>query len=197
MINFDKVFKRYPGNMDALQNINLEILPADLVFVTGPSGAGKSTLLKLISSVEKPTSGTIIFENRNLSTFSDLPIKYLIEDALKFVHREIRRGNKYDGIILDPPKYGRGPNGEKWELQKDLPTLLNLLPKLLSAKPLFVILNSYAIRSSYLSLHYALKEVMKIYEGKIESGEISIFEDQPEPRGINTAIFARWENEKP
>ena len=77
MINFEKVFKRYPGNMDALQNINLEILPAELVFVTGPSGAGKSTLLKLISSVEKPTSGTIIFENMNLSQLEARDIPYL------------------------------------------------------------------------------------------------------------------------
>ena len=77
MINFEKVFKRYPGNMDALQNINLEILPAELVFVTGPSGAGKSTLLKLISSVEKPTSGTIVFENMNLSRLQPRDIPYL------------------------------------------------------------------------------------------------------------------------
>jgi cell division transport system ATP-binding protein len=77
MINFEKVFKRYPGNMDALQNINLEILPAELVFVTGPSGAGKSTLLKLISSVEKPTSGTIVFENMNLSQLHASDIPYL------------------------------------------------------------------------------------------------------------------------
>ena len=137
------------------------------------------------------------FENRNLSSFSNLPIKYLTDDALKFVHREIRRGNKYDGIILDPPKYGRGPNGEKWELHKDLPILLNLLPKILSEEPLFIILNSYAIRSSYLSLHYALIEVMKKFGGKVESGEISIFEDQLDPREISTAIFARWENERP
>jgi cell division transport system ATP-binding protein len=77
MINFEKVFKRYPGNMDALQNINLEILPAELVFVTGPSGAGKSTLLKLISSVEKPTSGDIVFENMNLSQLHASDIPYL------------------------------------------------------------------------------------------------------------------------
>ena len=77
MINFEKIFKRYPGNMDALQNINLEILPAELVFVTGPSGAGKSTLLKLISSVEKPTSGNIIFENMNLSQLETRDIPYL------------------------------------------------------------------------------------------------------------------------
>jgi len=134
------------------------------------------------------------FENRNLSSFSNLPIKYLTDDALKFVNREIRRENKYDAIILDPPKYGRGPNGEKWELQKDLPILLNLLPHILSKNPLFVILNSYAIRSSYSSLHYALREVMTTYKGKVESGEISIFEDQDNPREISTAIFARWES---
>ena len=134
------------------------------------------------------------FENRNLSSFSNLPIKYLTDDALKFVNREIRRENRYDAIILDPPKYGRGPNGEKWELQKDLPILLNLLPQILSKNPLFVILNSYAIRSSYSSLHYALREVMKTYKGTVESGEISIFEDQDDPREISTAIFARWES---
>jgi cell division transport system ATP-binding protein len=77
MINFEKVFKRYPGNMDALKNISLEILPAELVLVTGPSGAGKSTLLKLISSVEKPTSGTIIFENMNLSQLEARDVPYL------------------------------------------------------------------------------------------------------------------------
>ena len=77
MITFNKVFKRYPGNMDALQDINLEILPAELVFVTGPSGAGKSTLLKLISSVEKPTSGDIVFENMNLSQLHASDIPYL------------------------------------------------------------------------------------------------------------------------
>ena len=134
------------------------------------------------------------FENRNLSSFSNLPIKYLTDDALKFVNREIRIENRYDAIILDHPKYGRGPNGEKWELQKDLPILLNLIPKILSENPLFVILNSYAIRSSYSSLHYALREVMKNYKGKVESGEISIIEDQDDPREISTAIFARWES---
>ena len=133
------------------------------------------------------------FENRDLSSFSNLPIKYLTDDALKFVNREIRRGNTYDAIILDPPKYGRGPNGEKWELQKDLPILLNLLPQILSENPLFVILNSYAIRSSYSSLYYALREVMKTYKGKVEAGEVSIVEDQDDPREISTAIFARWE----
>ena len=133
------------------------------------------------------------FENRNLSSFENLPIKFITDDAVKFVQREIRRNNKYDAIILDPPKYGRGPNGEKWELFKDLPFLLNLIPQILSKKPLFIILNSYAIRASYLSLHYALKDVMQGFAGSVQSGELCITEEQKNPRQISTAIFARWE----
>ena len=135
------------------------------------------------------------FENRNLSSFENLPIKFITDDAVKFVQREIRRNNKYDAIILDPPKYGRGPNGEKWELFKDLPFLLNLIPQILSKKPLFIILNSYAIRASYLSLHYALKDVMQGFPGSVQSGELCITEDQNNPRQISTAIFARWEGQ--
>jgi len=133
------------------------------------------------------------FENRNLSSSEHLPIKFITDDAVKFVQREIRRNNRYDAIILDPPKYGRGPNGEKWELFKDLPFLLNLIPQILSKKPLFIILNSYAIRASYLSLHYALKDIMQGFAGSVQSGELCITEDQNNPRQISTAIFARWE----
>ena len=136
------------------------------------------------------------FENRNLSSLQNLPIKFITDDTIKFVQREIRRNNKYDAIILDPPKYGRGPNGEKWDLYKDLPLLLKLLPKVLTKDPIFIILNSYAIRSSYLSLHYALKEIMKDYSGQIQSGELSIIEEQVNPRQISTAIFSRWVNTK-
>jgi len=136
------------------------------------------------------------FENRNLSSSEHLPIKFITDDAVKFVQREIRRNNRYDAIILDPPKYGRGPNGEKWELFKDLPFLLNLIPQILSKKPLFIILNSYAIRASYLSLHYALKEVMQGFAGSIQSGELCITEEQKNPRQISTAIFARWEGQQ-
>jgi 23S rRNA (cytosine1962-C5)-methyltransferase len=133
------------------------------------------------------------FENRNLSSFQDLKIKFITDDTIKFVKREIRRQNKYDAIILDPPKYGRGPNGEKWELFNHLPILLKLIPQILNPNPIFIILNSYAIRSSHITLHFALNETMKEYSGKVESGELSVIEDQENPRQINTAIFARWE----
>ena len=133
------------------------------------------------------------FENRDLSSFQHLPIKFIKDDAIKFVKREIRRKNKYDGIILDPPKYGRGPNGEIWDFFNDLPILLKLITQILSPEPIFIILNSYAIRSSHLALHFALNETMIEFSGKVESGELSIVEDQEYPRQINTAIFARWE----
>ena len=136
------------------------------------------------------------FENRNLSSFQDLPIKFITDDAIKFVKREIRRENKYDAIILDPPKYGRGPNGEIWNFFNDLPILLKLITQILTPEPIFIILNSYAIRSSHLALHFSLNETMRGFSGKIESGELSIVEDQEDPRQINTAIFARWGQQK-
>ena len=134
------------------------------------------------------------FDNRNLSSLQSLPIKFITDDTVKFVQREIRRNSKYDAIILDPPKYGRGPNGEKWELFKDLPFLLKLIPQVLSPNPIFIILNSYAIRSSFLSLHFALNDIMSNFDGHVQSGELSIIEDQINPRQISTAIFARWES---
>ncbi|MDC1280823.1 class I SAM-dependent methyltransferase [bacterium] len=130
----------------------------------------------LVDAIKKTIS--YAFDNRNLSNLNKASIKYLTDDVLKFVNREIRHTNKYDAIILAPPEYGRGPNGKKWELSHDLSILLNLLPKLLSDKPLFIILNSYAIRTSSLSLHFLLKEVMEKYSGNVESGEISIIEKQ-------------------
>ena len=103
------------------------------------------------------------FANRNLNLSYNNHIKYITDDAIKFVKREIRRSNKYDAIILDPPKFGRGPNGEKWELNIHLPILLNLIPEILTKTPLFIILNCYAIRSSFISLK-ALAEVMSSFK---------------------------------
>ena len=131
-----------------------------------------------------------------MSSFQHLPIKFITDDAIKFVKREIRRENKYDGVILDPPKYGRGPNGEIWDFFNDLPILLKLITQILTPEPIFIILNSYAIRSSHLALHFALNEIMREFSGKVESGELSVVEDQKNPRQINTAIFARWEQQR-
>lgn len=130
-------------------------------------------------------------ENQNLSNLSQQPIRWLVDDAFKFVRREIRRGSRYDGIILDPPKFGRGPQGQVWEFFESLPNLLLDCKAILSEKPLFVVLTAYAIRASSLSAYYALQEMVAPLGGKIESGELVLVE-KSKNRMLSMAIFARW-----
>jgi len=136
---------------------------------------------------------SLAFENRNENKLEHLPIRFLVEDALNFVKREIRRNNKYDGIILDPPKYGRGPNGEKWKIEDDLLNLLELIQKLLSPNAIFVVLTSYAIRSSHMSLYYLLKSGLNLNHGTFSSGELGIKENNKQGRILSCANFARWQ----
>src|SRR3990167_4738727 len=101
-------------------------------------------------------------ENQKLNAeLVDAPMRIIEDDAIKFLEREIKRGNKYDAVIMDPPKFGRGPRGEVWKIEEMLPKLLSLVGRVLTDKPIFVILTSYAIESSSLSLGYALEETMK------------------------------------
>jgi len=130
-------------------------------------------------------------ENLRLSGLGDRPVRWIIDDAVKFVQREIRRGVRYDGFIIDPPKYGRGPKGELWKLEESLPVLLECCRDLLSENPAFIILTSYAIRASALSLYNSLKEVVAGRDGRIITGELAVVE-QSAGRVLSTAIFARW-----
>ncbi|MEK7539580.1 MAG: class I SAM-dependent methyltransferase [Patescibacteria group bacterium] len=130
-------------------------------------------------------------ENQKLSGLQDLPMRVIEDDAIKFLEREIKRGNKYDAIVMDPPKFGRGPKGEIWKIEEMLPKLLSAVQKVLSAKPLFVILTSYATDSSSLSLGYALEEMMKDFSGSIESGELCVLE-KSNNRIIPLANTAVW-----
>ncbi len=128
-------------------------------------------------------------ENEKLSGLEGMRI--IEDDAIKFLEREIKRGNKYDAIIMDPPKFGRGPKGEVWKLEEMLPKLLALVQKVLSEKPLFVILTSYAIDASSLSLAYALESTMKTYKGTTEGGELCVLE-KSNGRQIPLANTAVW-----
>ncbi|GGB57751.1 SAM-dependent methyltransferase [Roseibium aquae] len=130
-------------------------------------------------------------ENQELSGLEDLPIRWICEDASKFVAREVRRGNTYDGIILDPPKYGRGPKGEIWDLYSSLPGMLADLQKLLSKDAVFMILTAYAIRSSFVSIHELMAETLQNQGGRLESGELLIREDGGH-RALSTSLFSRW-----
>jgi 23S rRNA (cytosine1962-C5)-methyltransferase len=128
-------------------------------------------------------------ENATLSGLGVAPVRWLIDDALKFMRREVRRGSKYHGILLDPPKYGRGPDGEIWQLERDLPELIALARQLLADDAGFLVLTVYAIRLSALALHALMAETMPA--GTIESGDMAVREAA---RGLllPTAIYSRW-----
>jgi len=130
-------------------------------------------------------------ENAALSGLADRPIRWITEDARKYVQREVRRGSKYEGIILDPPKYGRGPGGEVWRLFEDLPELARLCGELLSANAAFLILNAYAERISGPALAGLLSEVLAGRGGSIEWGELALSQDGG-AREIGMSFYARW-----
>lgn len=130
-------------------------------------------------------------ENQALSGLEDKPVRWIIDDALKFIQREARRQSGYDGIILDPPKFGRGPKGEVWEFYKLLPELLAGCTQAMSRRPRFIVMTAYAVKASALTLYYAMQEVTRAWPGRVEAGEV-VLVDQSAGRMLSTAIFARW-----
>ena len=132
-------------------------------------------------------------ENMKLCNLCDHYIRFIVDDCMKFVEREYRRGNKYDAIVMDPPSYGRGPNGEMWKFEKNLYELINACLKILSDKPLFFLVNSYTTGISSVVLLNILKTTMNKYDGKIESGDIGLpikRDDLVLPCGI----YGKWES---
>ena len=129
--------------------------------------------------------------NAEMSGMSDRPIRWIVDDAAKFVAREVRREKRYDGILLDPPKYGRGPEGEIWRLEEDLPELIANCRQLLDVNSKFLFLTAYAVRMSALALGGLLESHFADLGGKVEFGELAVRE---QGRGmlLPTAIFARW-----
>ncbi len=130
-------------------------------------------------------------ENQALSGLSERPVRWIVDDALKFVEREARRGSRFEGLILDPPKFGRGPKGEVWEFYKLIPELLNACRQVLAEKPRFVLLTAYAVKASALTLYYAVDEMMSGCKGQTSAGEI-VLTEKSAGRHLSTAIFARW-----
>lgn len=133
-------------------------------------------------------------ENQALSNLDAAPIRWITDDALAFVQREARRGMWYDGIILDPPKHGRGPRNEVWRIER-LGELLEALPPILapagSARPTFVVATVYAVRLSYLALEQVMREALAPLQGRFEAGEMVLRDEHD--RALPTAIFCRWE----
>ncbi|WP_260597017.1 class I SAM-dependent methyltransferase [Sphingomonas endolithica] len=129
--------------------------------------------------------------NALLSGMADRPIRWMTDDATKFVAREVRRGRRYDGILMDPPKYGRGPDGEVWKLEEGLPGLIADAAKLLDNESRFLFLTVYAVRMSALAIGELLRQALSGLGGTVEAGELAVRE---EARGLllPTAIWARW-----
>jgi len=129
--------------------------------------------------------------NARLSDMADKPVRWIVDDAAKFTAREVRRGRRYDGILLDPPKYGRGPEGEIWKLEEGLPGLVADCRQLLDAESRFCFLTVYAVRMSALAIGELMKQAMADLPGTVETGELAVREER---RGLllPTAIFARW-----
>ncbi|MAY64118.1 MAG: SAM-dependent methyltransferase [Rhizobiales bacterium] len=134
-------------------------------------------------------------ENQALAGLEKKPVRWICEDAMKFLLREEKRGNSYDLILTDPPKFGRGPNGEVWHLFDHLPLMLDVCRAVLSKKPIGLVLTAYSIRASFYSIHELMRETMRGAGGRVESGELIIREtggDPSEGRALSTSLFSRW-----
>lgn len=129
-------------------------------------------------------------ENAKLSGLEGAPVRWIVEDALVFVKREIKRGAKYDGIIMDPPAFGHGPKKELWKIEEDFVELVKLCGHLLSDKPLFFLINGYAAGYSPLAFAYNLEPLAQTFGGDIEYGDLTIA--QTNGRLLPAGIFARW-----
>ena len=131
-------------------------------------------------------------ENVISSGLQDRPVRYIIDDVIKFVQREIRRGNTYDAIIMDPPSYGRGASGEVWQFEENIEELVELCTKVLSSNPLFFLINSYTTGISAEVLSNILRMNMRKYAGKISAGEIGLPMTNSELI-LPCGIYGRWE----
>lgn len=131
-------------------------------------------------------------ENAELSGLEDAPVRWLIEDVVSFLKREIKRGRKYDAIIMDPPSFGHGPKDELWKIEEDFLVLMDLCKKVLSDDPLFVLINGYTAGYSSIVYENILKDLMNNFNGIIESGEL-VIEESKNKRLLPAGIFARWE----
>ena len=130
-------------------------------------------------------------ENAQASGLSDKPIRWILDDAAAFVRREIKRGKKYDAIIMDPPAFGRGPQGEVWKIENDFLPLLDLCKQILSDKPIFFLMSGYASGYSALAYENILKNFAVNLGGVVEIGELAI-EEEKTGRLLPAGIFGRW-----
>ena len=182
--------------MDKIRDANRPIRVLNLFAYTGAATMACSKAgAELVVHVDS-AKGMVSWakENMHLCGLQNNYIRFIVDDCLKFVEREIRRGNKYDAIVMDPPSYGRGPNGELWKLEHNLPELVEKCSELLSDEPLFFLINAYTTGISSTVLYNILKlTVGAKYSGKIDNGEVGL---QVRKNGLvlPCGIYGRWQS---
>ncbi len=183
-------------SMNKIKSANRPIKVLNLFAYTGAAtmAASKAGAVEVVQVDASKGMTEWAKENMRLCGLEDHKIRFIVDDCLKFVQREARRGNKYDVIIMDPPSYGRGPNGEVWKFEQNLDVLINACMEILSDNPLFFLINAYTTGISSTVLFNILKTTMeKKYGGKVEAGEIGL------PITENNlvlpcGIYGRWES---
>ena len=181
--------------IEKIQKANREIKVLNLFAYTGGATVACSYAGAQVCHVDS-SKGMVTWAKENIqaSGLQDRPVRYIVDDVIKFVNREIRRGNKYDAIIMDPPSYGRGANGEVWKFEENLPELVNLCVQVLSDKPLFFLINSYTTGISSTVLQNILElTISKKYKGKVSNGEIGLPMTNSK-MVLPCGIYGRWES---
>ncbi len=187
----DRLQIKDAGLKSVANNINPKSKILNLFAYTGGATVVLAKAGALVTHVDasKPAI-TWANENFKLNNLPKDSVRWILDDAVKFVNREVKRGSLYDGIIMDPPAFGHSPTGKTWKFNDDLPGLLESCVKLLSPNAKFLLINGYATNSSSLALNNLLEDAGKNLGGKIECGELCL--KQKSGRMISTGIFARW-----
>ncbi|NLC87924.1 MAG: SAM-dependent methyltransferase [Clostridiaceae bacterium] len=181
--------------IDKIKKENKEIKVLNLFAYTGGATVACLSAGASVCHVDS-SKGMVAWAKENVisSGLQDKPVRYIVDDVVKFVNREIRRGNKYDAIIMDPPSYGRGANGEVWKFEDNISDLVELCTKVLSDKPLFFLINSYTTGISSTVLENILNlNIVKTYDGKLSSGEIGL-PMKDSKLVLPCGIYGRWES---
>jgi len=169
--------------------------PIKILNLFGYTGGATLVALKAGAEVTHIDSSKSVItwarQNAEFSKLDDKKVRWIEEDARKFVNREIKRGNKYDAIIMDPPAFGHGANNEVWKIEEDFTKLLETCAQILTPEPLFIIVNGYSAGYSAVAYENSLKEITKNLGGNIEIGELTI-EESKSGRLLPAGIFARW-----
>ena len=182
--------------MDKIENAKRPIKVLNLFAYTGGATVACAAAGAEVCHVDA-SKGMVTWAKENLHTsgLGDKKVRFIVDDVVKFVEREIRRGNKYDAIIMDPPSYGRGPKGEVWQIEEKLYGQLNYVQMVLSDEPLFFLINSYTTGLSPIILEHILDATVakKAKGGKIYGGEIGIPTSR-DGKVLPCGIFGRWES---